>query len=459
MPDSHQDDQTVEHQRVPAGPSTRDAAELLAAIEKRAPDPKVFEQHPPVFFDAEVSSRRVDSYDTVMMPSSLRNYAEDAGKDVGVAFQDSHKYDGMVRTLGRSVEGRFVQGRGEEHPARTLVTFFTQPTLSPLMAEFHDRMRSGLAADVSIGFSGGKTICSICGKEMFSWWSYSSRDDDPCWHFPGVEYDLTGKDGKPTGAREIALGQIEDAHLSEVSTVFDGATPGAAIIGIKARAAHQRGMLSEEARRAIEQRWQIDLATGRRLFLPESFTSATIPIPELLRATGAGAGALASDPSSQEERTMATFTQEELDQAVAAARGQERERALAPVLAAIRGTGIAIEDEGDLATPVRALQSKIAELTPRAKDGDTYRDDLIAQVCEEGVRVWGNAFDKEAETADLRALAIASIKRRLAHYKPLADDIFKDGRGTEDGDGPVVKPDTEREEISSRRRRRGAPSY
>jgi hypothetical protein len=45
------------------------------------------------------------------------------------------------------------------------VTFFTQPTLSPVMDEFVNRMRSGLAADVSVGFNGGRTVCSICGGE------------------------------------------------------------------------------------------------------------------------------------------------------------------------------------------------------------------------------------------------------------------------------------------------------
>lgn len=429
----------VDQIRVPVHLASRDHAELLELTKNRAPDASIFEQHPPVFFDALVSQKIIDAYSTMMMRSTLKNYAADAGAEPsGVTFQDSHKYDGMQRTLGRSIEGRFIQARGDTVD-RTVVTFFTQPTLTPLMQEFTDRMRSGLAADVSVGFTGGRTICSICGGEMFGWW-YGRDSDNICWHYPGMEYAVKDEDGKKTKERVVAIGQIEDAHLSEVSTVFDGATPGAGIIGMKARAAAERGLLPDEMRRALESRWQIDIKDGRALFLPGAAAQARADAIAVV--TQANIVPDEAGPHHEEERTMTTYTQEELDKALEQARTQERALALAPVLASLRATGIEIKDETDLTVPVRALQAKIDELTPRAKDGDAYRDDLVEKVVTEGVRVWGNKYDKDAERAELRGISLDGVKRRLANYEPLADDIFKEGRSTEDGDGPILNTNT-----------------
>ncbi len=444
---SDADSLLVDHIRVPIHLASRDQAELLGLVRERAPDPSVFSEHPPVFFDAQVSSKEIDSYSTMMMRSTLKNYAADAGAPPsGVAFQDSHKYDGMARTLGRSVEGHFVQGRGD-NPDRTTVTFFTQPSLSPQMEEFVQRARSGLAADVSVGFIGGRTVCSICGGEMFGWW-YGRGGEDACWHYPGVEYPVLDGNGKKTKETVVAIGQIEDAHLSEVSTVFDGATPNAGIIGMKARAASAAGQLPDEVRRALESRWQIDITDGRRLFVPAPDTAGTAARPVRAEDT-----TVVPTPQEGERMADSIYTQEDLDRALATARAE----ATAPVLAAIRATGIELPTDADAVAGVRALAGKLGDLEPRAKDGDTYRDDLIEECLGHGVRVYGNAFDKDAERADLRALPIASIKRQIGKLKPLGDDIFKGGRSTEDGDGVKLREGATPVELSGRRRHRRVP--
>ena len=48
------------------------------------------------------------------------------------------------------------------------------------------------------------------------------------------------------------------------------------------------------------------------------------------------------------------------------------------------------------------LQAKIKELEPKAKDGQTYRDDLINEALELGVKLQGNSFDKETYEKMLR---------------------------------------------------------
>lgn len=443
-----QDTLLTTHASVPVHLASRDVEELLALAKDRAPDASIFAEHPPVFYDALVSQKVIDCYSTMMMRSTLKNYAADAGAPPsGVAFQDSHTYNGMQKTLGRSVEGRFLQGRGD-NVDRTIVTFFTQPTLTPLMQEFVDRMRSGLAADVSVGFLGGRTVCSICGGEMFGWW-YGRESDNMCWHYPGVEYAVKDEDGKKTGERQIAIGQIEDAHLSEVSTVFDGATPGAGIIGMKARAALERGFLPDEVRSVLEQRYQIEIASGTRLFLPVPATVATTRESNITIARAVAGLSTDREDSMPTEDKAKTFTQDEIDRAIATARAE----VTAPLRDAIRATGIEMNGDEDLALPIARLAEKIRTLTPQAKDGERYRDDLIEQTLNEGVRAYGDKFDKDAERAEMRLISIDGIKRRLALLEPLADDIFKGGRATEDGDGPIVSPNATPTAITGRRRR------
>jgi hypothetical protein len=151
---------------------------------------------------------------------------------------------------------------------------------------------------------------------------------------------------------------------------------------------------------------------------------------------------------------MKTYTQEELDQALATARAE----AASPVLAAIRATGIELASDADAVAGVRALADKIRELEPRAKDGDLYRDDLIEECLTHGVRVYGKDYDKDAERADLRTLPLASIKRAIGKLKPLGDDIFKDGRATEEGDGVTLRTQEPPLSIGGRRRQRQIPA-
>lgn len=405
----------------------RDGAELLALAEERAPDRTAFDEHPPVFYSAEISSTRLDSYFTRMMPSTLKNYADDA--TAGVAFQDSHQYAGMRLTLGRSVRGKYTQARAD-NPARTVVDFFTQPTLNDLMGEFVQRIRSGLAADVSVGYSGGTMECSICGKEMYSWWQYYSRDVEPCWHIPGVEYDLVDKAGKPTGERAVAEGHIEDGHLSEVSTVFDGATPNAGFIGLKARSAQQQGHLLPVDRQLLEGRYHINLGEGGRVF-----------------AVTRAAGTTREEAIMPKDETPVTYSQADLDGAVASARAN----ALRGVRDALTVAGRTVAEADDPAEHIRAIAAETNRLRPLAADGEAWRASLVELTVTEGKRAFGAEFVEADERAELALLTVAGVQGRHKKYLATGDDIFKAGRATtDDAEKAKAEPTT----ITSRRDRK-----
>ncbi|MBV9210635.1 MAG: hypothetical protein JOZ52_08405, partial [Acidobacteria bacterium] len=75
-----------------------------------------------------------------------------------------------------------------------------------------------------------------------------------------------------------------------------------------------------------------------------------------------------------------------------------------------------------------------------ASDGLTYRADLIQAALDEGVRAYGDKFDRAGYELDLRVASIQSIKRMKDDWTRAADAIFKGGRKTQDEGNPP--PDT-----------------
>lgn len=237
--------------------STQD--DLMALVrEQAALDPAALEQHPPYFFRAQISNSLIDSYFTVMADSTLRNYAADAA--AGVPFQNSHNTRALG--FGRSLTGRFIgkQGNGV---SRVEADFFTTRGINLSGFSSDDwitALQLGIVRDVSVGFTGGRTVCSICNGDMdaFAWLFRGADDGDACFHVPGEQYPRKGPDGKALkGELETATGLIEDAHLVEVSTVYRGATPGAAVL--KAARMADAGMVPPDMARRLETRFRIAL--------------------------------------------------------------------------------------------------------------------------------------------------------------------------------------------------------
>lgn len=232
--------------------------ELLRLVrEQAALDPTALEQHPPYFFRAQISNSHLDAYFTRMADSTLRNYAADAA--AGVPFQNSHNTRALG--FGRSLTGRYIgkQGNGV---ARVEADFFTTRGINLAGFTSDDwitALQLGIVRDVSVGFSGGRTVCSICGGDMDAWaWLFRDDDRDACFHVPGETYPRKGPDGKPLkGELDTATGTIEDAHLVEVSTVYRGATPGAAVL--KAARMADAGLVPPDMARRLETRFRIAL--------------------------------------------------------------------------------------------------------------------------------------------------------------------------------------------------------
>lgn len=450
--------------------------ELLALIKAKAPDPSVFDDKAPFVWRVQASSSRRDSYHTKMHPSSLKNYAKDA-KD-GVMFLDSH----VKRQLGygQSVFGEYIEGdiEDDKKPAVMMADFFTIPGIRLNAVDtdsFIEAVRSGVIRDVSIGFIPGTFECSICKGDPYDWWSME------CMHIPGAFYDKTGKEitSKSKGGTQ-AFAWVKDARLSEVSAVFDGATPGAHVE--KAKYLVDRGVLSRSSAVMVERQLSVRLPTapilvptfavkdgkltleageaivdGQRLTpgtevpmgkefrrlaaqnreQPESdppttpqenaaeTETETPPAPEPVEND-----APANEQSSETEGENA-MTEEEIR--ALTQRAEKAESTLAAITVAARAAAGSDATDTDPLAVINAQRARITELTPLADMGRRYREQTIKDALEEGVRAYGTDWSVETYREMLEGLNIEHIERLRDDWKKqAAATIPAGGRKTAD---------------------------
>jgi len=368
------------------------AALLDLAKNSGAFDVSVFDEVEPFFWSAEISNDQVDAYYTRMLDTTLVNFANDSR--AGVAFLNSHNHDELP--MGRSLNGVMEAGTGRK---RVVSDFFTLPglELSDVKTDhFITGVRSGIISDVSVGFHGGEWYCDICGGNY--------RKYDSCQHIAGMKVET--KNGLVT----VTVG-IDGAHLSEVSAVYDGATPDATII--KARSMAEAGELDPKLRSTIEDRYRIKLPTVRTFAgVDLQERKDKLDFEKLLNDVRT---ALAIDANA-DVVSVATNIAEQA----------QRLRSVEADRDAIAGK---LTTEQTRATE---LEAKVKELSPLAEDGRTYRTDLISEAIADGVRAYGESFDAEMYGDVLRSATLPVIKRMKADWAKVGDKTFTGGRQTTD---------------------------
>lgn len=378
---SHDPDQLIFYTQARVIVRATDAA-LIATAKKRAPDPAIFEEYPPFVWANEISSDRLDAYYTVMDPATtLPNYAADAA--AGVAVLIGHNTREMP--IGYSLTGTLEQDGVVTRvlsDAYALMDEATTPVLN--------RLRAGIIRDDSVGFKskGAKCICSICGLDMWRSWD--------CWHIPGVEYE---QDTKPTKGgssakvMQLCTGLIVGAHLSEYSLVYDGATPGAAVL--QAQRCAEAGKLSAGQARLIEQRY--------RVRLPDKH----------ITVKGIAMGGNTN--------------------------GRNDEHDAPPELRAVQQILERVGAPPELLIPqgVQWLADEVARLTPLAKDGEQYRTDLVEAGVAEAVRAFG-AEVGEKKRAMLTASSLETIKEFTSSWRDIGNVKLPGGR--QSTDEPLTDP-------------------
>lgn len=418
-----------------------DGDALLPIARKRAPDPSVFDETPPFFWVAEISNDNLDSYFSRMHDSTLKNFARDATK--GVSFQNSHDWRSLG--LGHSLTGEFLDD-GKRH--RVEAAFYTVPGIrlnEVATDDFIKGVRSGVLRDVSVGFHGGTIRCGICRGELFSFWGMYFGD---CEHVPGLKYDVDGK-------KVLAEAWHHDGELSEVSIVYDGATPDAGIL--KAQLMAEAGRLTPEDARYLEatplyQRHRATFPGVRHVY------GITTGGPMTRNANTSARDAaieLEATPEVTEETTETEIPEETVVEEVAAEATEVPEAVIAPApedalaeeRARLATHGIrlgrdavgAVRVLADALISARAahdaLNDEMTSLRAEAADGRAYRADLVAQLHAEGVRALGSErYSRERWERLAGSMSIADLQEQIAEYRDKGMLRFPGGRETHEHD-------------------------
>lgn len=404
------------------------------------------------FFPAEISNQNLDSYYTKMAESSLKNYAEDATN--GVSFQNSHK----TRDLG---VGYVINGEYVETQKKVLADIYTVRGLK-LNADldtdnFIRGVQAGLIRDVSIGFKGGidyKETCNLCGE---NYWSYECR------HVAGMMYEIADNPNADPSIQnsneQLAFVWVENARLSEVSAVYDGATPDAMIL-TKAMREERAGRLSSTMRTELQKRFHIDFHEPGKAFAgSDRRTKEERPLENeeersdesmktdlekaqeaLIEAQNARALAETKATEAETKSTAAETRATEAENKLATAEARVTELESAARVQADGIEGIEVTDDSKAEDLMRSVRSTFTETKALADQATELRNAEIDEALKSGVRAYGDDFDQEKKRAFLEKLDLAEIRDTHNDWEARATGTFTGGRKSkDDADDPEDK--------------------
>lgn len=446
-----------------AGAPPADDMAAINALAHRALDPsEVFS------FDCVPSTSELDSYLTKMAPSSLQNYAADA--QAGVSLMNSHRtspwYGGVELPLGRTYQGSVLtdetgQATALQSSGYMLRGYRPNGPANLGTDEVIKGVESGLIFDLSIGFStsrGGWYRCSICGQDMYQ---------GSCPHYQGLYYDAEGA-YQPGKQGRLAFAWVENARLSEVSFVFDGATPGAGIV--KAQRAVEAGLLERAVVAQLEDVYQVRLAhrhavpdlskikvgsqpvyvshyfqaeEDRRAF-ENALAGKEETVAEAIEVIAAIRQALSEHRvgkklSAETKQTLAAWADStkghgedlaalatEMADFLAGVESDAEAEQNALAEAQTRIANIDAEAER-LVVKLTAAEARAAELAPLADEGRQYRADLTKDTLASGVRALGERFNQELWQRTLGSLPLTDVRALRDQWDQEARERFGPG--------------------------------
>ncbi|MCP3778799.1 hypothetical protein [Paenibacillus sp. MZ03-122A] len=328
-----------------------------------------------------------------LTPNFLRKMAVQAREGVSLLMDHSWANMGvMTIPLGRTFDSRLQMDGDELALYADHYMKLGQEIGDIKIDQIAEGIDAGTIFDTSIGFTVTSQTCSICGQEYFG---------GNCPHIRGREYDS-----------KLCTVDINDGDLMENSLVFDGAYPGAGVVGMSNTSELQSAIkceaLSEDAK---------SLPSGGRVFY--SFSGKS----------GLDGFVLQQDKNNDAETQAKGDDTVTDEQKAALAAAQTQATALAAannVLGQIR-TALSVENDID-------ILSKLTSLSAQAADGVTYKVKVTEQACGAGVRALGEAFNVEAMKTALSHLPVSEIEKIGATYEAQAQAALGGGGRHTQGD-------------------------
>lgn len=319
-------------------------------------------------------------------PNFLRKMADQAKQGVSLLLDHSWANFGvMTIPLGRTYDSR-LQQEGDEYALYADHYMKLGQELNGIKVDqLADGIDAGTIFDTSIGFITTKHDCSICKEGYFS---------GKCDHFRGMVYEGV-----------TCIVDMDDGELMENSLVFDGAYPGAGVVGLSAtdndQLTTQWEQLSEDTK---------SLNGDERVFYSFSNKSGLVGYVPKQQNNIEDKKLSKGDETVTDEQKAALVAQQTQANALAAANG---------VLGQIR-TALSVENDND-------ILAKLTSLSAQARDGEAYKVKVTEQACGAGVRAMGEAFSVEAMKLAFSNLPVTEIEKISASYEAQASAALGGG--------------------------------
>lgn len=391
-----------------------------------------------------------------MKKSSLNNFRNEAKE--GVSFLLDHSWAGFAPPKAALPYGKTFDAVLRKLSQDEVVGDETQAVFTdhyiPRGLEIDSistdaiirQIETGILSDTSIGWYGGKFICSICGGNYLR---YSE-----CQHFAGQEYD-----------GQVCEVHIEDAHLMENSGVFDGAYPGAGILSADGPGGQGKYgdlvMVDDATLKNIGDPTTRVFGTysaksGIALYVPRGAVSVNNQTQKLSQN---GTNSKTNGTQGKEEDALDKQLQE-LKTKVDDLTGQlsQKDTALAQATQSLATETAAKEA---LQAQITALQAdldtqkaEVSRLQPLAEDGKAFKAYMIGEAHKWGVKAMGNAYKQDLHEKIFATLSIAEITEFKDGFEAKAREELGTGRisqqanpGDADhslrGNGGVPDPETD----------------
>lgn len=346
--------------------------------------------------------------------------------------------DKVTIPFGRFFEGEVVQD-GEKYQldgsmfmaknARTYIQDFTTDDIS-------QQIDAGILHDSSVSVTWGFSECSICHNDI--------RDYDQCRHYPGQQYVVNDQVvtcsviAKPRPSNDNSM-------MIENSIVCAGAYPDAGVLSVKPpNREGQDGktvtklnsiadlklvnkdapvfccLSSNSATFHIEGENTRDVSELHQIYhlmyseseLPEGWTMAklTAKHKEVVKQLfDEGHDHLLQDAlDGSLNESLKSKSTKGSDNTLELAELTKKVGELESTLATKESeysVSLAAKD-----TEIAGLSAKVAELTPKAELGETYRNDIVENAIKAGVRDQGNDFDEETYREMFANLDVEKVK-------------------------------------------------
>lgn len=227
--------------------------DVLAAIQAHQPPgaEKLTLDDVYTYYLEAANTQFVQKYWMFLSPKTLKNFAADAA--IGLSFMNSHatgSLSGPPAQLPMGLTFGGTYNRTSDGSDSALLGVYALRGIypngegqGPSTDTMHKQINAGIIKDVSVGIprGSGVELCAVCENPL------NARDEQGmplCSHIPGTPRNMTADDRKRLKTMGVPNGYaafiLDDAHLSEVSAVYDGALPGAGVRKVLSMARQRR---------------------------------------------------------------------------------------------------------------------------------------------------------------------------------------------------------------------------